>query len=204
MFARFPDAPVHDIPLVDYLMSWLALFVLKYISLLQFDHDRQDETTRANLRTLYEVERAPGDTRFRERLDDVAPSDLSQLYTALFRQFLRGKGFEGFAYLYGHYQLSLDGTDYFSSKKVHCASCAEKNSPRRRHDLLPSDPWRPGGGALGRAENGRPQPLGTRRALPTPYQYRRGGTGQQARPHRLGGVDHKRTYDATRGALINA
>ena len=72
VFAQVPDAPDHDIPLVDYLMSGLALFGLKYPSLLQFEHDRQKATTRANLRTLYGVERAPCDTRFRERLNEAS------------------------------------------------------------------------------------------------------------------------------------
>ena len=127
VFAQVPDAPDHDIPLVDYLMSGLALFGLKYPSLLQFEHDRQEETMRANLRALYGIERVPCDTRFRERLDEVAPSDLCPLYQALFSQLQRGKGLEGFEYLDGHYLLSLDGTGYFSSQKVHGAQCAEKH-----------------------------------------------------------------------------
>jgi hypothetical protein len=127
VFAHVPDAPGQEIPLVDYLMSGLALFGLKYPSLLQFEHDRQEATTRANLRALYGVERAPCDTRFRERLDEVAPSDLCPLYTALFSQLQRGKELEGFEYLDGHSLLSLDGTGYFSSQKVHCAQCAEKH-----------------------------------------------------------------------------
>ena len=127
VFAQIPDAPGQEIPLVDHLMSGLALFGLKYPSLLQFERDRQEVATRANLRTLDGIERAPCDTRFRERLDEVAPSDLVPLYKTLFSQLQRGKGLEGFEYLDGHYLLSLDGTGDFSSKKVHCAQCAEKH-----------------------------------------------------------------------------
>ncbi|KAA6187845.1 hypothetical protein F2Q65_00980 [Thiohalocapsa marina] len=69
VFATLPDAPGHDIALVDHLISALALFGLKYPSLLQFDHDcRQETTTRANLKSLYWVARAPSDSRFREQL----------------------------------------------------------------------------------------------------------------------------------------
>lgn len=50
-FAMIPDRAGNDIALVD-LMSGLTLFGLKYPSLLQFDHDRQEETVRANLRAL--------------------------------------------------------------------------------------------------------------------------------------------------------
>lgn len=127
VFARIPDSPNNDIPLVDHLMAGLAVFGLKYSSLLQFDHDREDATVRANLKALYGIERAPCDTRFRERLDTVDPAQLRPLYTALFRRLQRGKGLEGFAYLDGHYLLSLDGTGYFSSNTVHCPQCAEKH-----------------------------------------------------------------------------
>jgi hypothetical protein len=123
--AKIPDAPGNTILLTDYLMSGLAVFGLKYPSLLQFDHDRREETARANLRTLYGIERAPCDTRLRERLDELDPAALRPLYTALFRQLQRGKGLEGFDYLDGHYLLSVDGTGYFSSNRVHCSQCAE-------------------------------------------------------------------------------
>jgi hypothetical protein len=127
VFAQIPDAPGHDIALVDHLVSGLALFGLKYPSLLQFEQDCREATTRANLKALYGIERAPSDTRFRERLDALDPGCLQPLYKALFAQLQRGKGLEGFEYLDGHYLVSVDGTGYFSSKQVHCAQCVEKH-----------------------------------------------------------------------------
>lgn len=128
VLTQIPDVPGNEIPLVDHLMSGLAVFGLKYPSLLQFERDRQETaTTRANLKTLYGIERAPSDTRFRERLDALDPIHLRPLYKTLFAQLQRGKGLEGFAYLDDHYLISIDGTGYFSSQKVHCAQCAEKH-----------------------------------------------------------------------------
>lgn len=128
VLTQIPDMPGNEIPLVDHLMSGLAVFGLKYPSLLQFERDRQETaTTRANLKTLYGIERAPSDTRFRERLDALDPIHLRPLYKTLFAQLQRGKGLEGFAYLDGHYLISIDGTGDFSSQKVHCAQCAEKH-----------------------------------------------------------------------------
>jgi hypothetical protein len=112
VFARIPDSPDNGIALVDHLMAGPALFGLKYPSPLQFDHDCEEATVRANLKALYGIERAPCDTRFRERLDAVDPIRLRPLYTALFRQLQRGKGLEGLAYLDGHYLLSLDGSHF--------------------------------------------------------------------------------------------
>jgi hypothetical protein len=127
-FEQIPDNIVGAIPLVDHLMSGLALFGLKYPSLLQFDKDRQNETTtHVNLKALYDIERAPSDTYFRERLDEVDPRQLRPVFKCLFSHLQRGKGLEGFSFLDGHYLLSLDGTGYFSSPTVHCEHCGEKH-----------------------------------------------------------------------------
>lgn len=127
VFGKIPDEIATDIPLVDHLMSGLALFGLKYPSLLPFDQDREDATQRANLRTRYGIERAPSDTGFHQRLDVLDPKHLRPLYKALFAALQRGKGLEGFAYLDGHSLLSLDGTGTFSSHTIHCQHCAEKH-----------------------------------------------------------------------------
>ena len=114
--------------LSDCLMSGIAIFGLKYNSLLKFDRDaRFNETVRDNLAALYGIERAPSDTRLRERLDDVDPHDLRPAFTRMFQLLQRGKGLEGYTYLGGHYLLSVDGTGYFSSHKVHCKNCCEKH-----------------------------------------------------------------------------
>ena len=127
VFAQVPDEPGHAIPLVDDLMSGLAVFGLKYPSLLQFDKDRSAETKRANLKALYGIARAPCDTRLRERLDEVDPRQLRPLYQTLFSPFSAARGWRGSSYLDGHYLLSLDGTGYFSSPTIHCPQCCEKH-----------------------------------------------------------------------------
>ena len=124
------DDPVRSrgLSLAECLMSGLAVFGLKYPSLLQFDRDaRTDELVRANLKSLYGIERVPCDTALRERLDEVDPRELRGVFKRVFAQLQRGKGLEGFTCLDGHYLLSVDGTGYFSSSSVHCASCCEKH-----------------------------------------------------------------------------
>ena len=141
LFQKIPDNTTRgSIPLADHLMSGLAIFGLKYPSLLQFDQDRNATLTQANLKSLYGIEQAPSDTFLRERLDEVEPSSLRKSYTQLLQVLQRGKGLEGFAYLDNHYLLSLDGTGYFSSSEVHCDQCCEKHHRDGRvtyyHQLL--------------------------------------------------------------------
>jgi Transposase DDE domain len=111
-----------DISLTDALMSAFAMFSLKSPSLLAFDKERAE----GNLHTIYGMERVPCDTRMREILDPVSPKVLRPVFTSVFRQLQRGKALEPMAFLDGHYLLALDGTEYFSSKTIHCASCLQK------------------------------------------------------------------------------
>ena len=124
------DDPVSSrgLCLAESLMSGLAVFGLKYPSLLQFDRDaKTDEVVRAKLRRLYGIDRAPCDTALRERLDEVAPRQLRAVFKRVFAGLQRGKGLEGFTCLDGPSLLSVDGTGYFSSSRVHGAHCCEKH-----------------------------------------------------------------------------
>ena len=118
-----------EIALVDALMSGLAVFSLKYPALLQFDQAYSDEAiVRHNLKSLYGVERVPCDTQLRTILDPVEPEHLRAAFRSVHRDLQRGKALEAYAYLDGHYLLSVDGTGHFASGKVHCPECCEKTT----------------------------------------------------------------------------
>ena len=115
------------IPLVDALMSGLALFALKDPSLLAFDERR---SAPENLRRIFGIEQIPSDTQMRTILDAVNPAVLRPLYKRLFSQLQQGKVLETMTFMGRYYLLSLDGTGYFSSQKVHCAACLERKNKR--------------------------------------------------------------------------
>src|SRR5438128_1769230 len=123
-FANITDEQGEEvaIPLTDALMSAFAMFSLKSPSLLAFDKQRVE----GNLETIYGIPRAPCDTRMRERLDPVSPESLRPSFKRVFRQLQRGKALEDMVLLDGHYLVALDGTRYFSSPTIHCASCLHK------------------------------------------------------------------------------
>jgi len=123
-FATIPDARLSDteISVTDALMSAFALFSLKSPSLLAFDKER----TEGNLKTIYGIQHVPCDTHMRELLDPLCPEALRPLFKSVFRQLQRGKVLEPLAFLEDYYVVALDGTGYFSSKTIHCASCLHK------------------------------------------------------------------------------
>jgi Transposase DDE domain len=127
LFSSVPDprSGEVEIPLDDVLMSAFAMFSLKDPSLLAFDHRRQDPND--NFRTIYGINRVPSDSQMRAILDPVDPAGLRAPFLEVFRCLQRGKVLEHFVYLDGYYLVSLDGTTYFSSTKIHCTSCLEKH-----------------------------------------------------------------------------
>lgn len=108
-------------------MSGLAVFGLKFPSLLKFDEHRDEEIIKNNLRSLYHVKQTPSDTYMRERCDEVNPREVRKAYKKLFACLQRGKAFEEFEYLDGHYLLPGDGTGFFSSNRVNCKNCCVKH-----------------------------------------------------------------------------
>jgi hypothetical protein len=102
-------------------MSGLAMFGLKYPSLLKFDEAYQAEAViRANLKMLYGVERAPCETQLRTILDPVDPAPLRPAFRAVQRHLQRHKALEAYQYLDGQYVVSLDGTGQFASRQISC------------------------------------------------------------------------------------
>ncbi len=116
-----------DISITDCLSSALAIFKLKFPSLLQFEDALSDEHIKQNIKNLFEVKNVPCDTYMRERLDEVDPKDIRPAFKKVFSTLQRGKKLEKFVFLDGKYLLLNDGTGFFSSKKVHCENCCEKH-----------------------------------------------------------------------------
>jgi hypothetical protein len=144
-FAAIPEYRLSDteISLTDALMAAFALFSLKSPSLLAFDKHRVE----GNLGTIYGIDHVPCDTQMREILDPVSPESVRPLFKSVFGQLQRGKALESMLFLEDYYLLALDGTEYFSSKTIHCASCLQKahrnGSITYYLNVAPTKPWSP-------------------------------------------------------------
>ena len=125
-FERIPDhrAANAKIDLPDALMSGFAMFSLKDSSLLEFDQRRAKD---ANLKTIYGLKTVACDTQLRTILDPVSPDNLKPLFKDVVEQLRQAQVLAQLKFR-GHYLVSLDGSGYFSSTEVHCASCLEKKS----------------------------------------------------------------------------
>ena len=129
-FLKIPDPRIFKnspkITLSDHLMSALAIFGLKFPTLLEYDRRRKNLAIEANLKDLYHVKTPPSDSYLRERLDELDPCYLRPAFKKLFSRMQRSKVLEDFQFMGGYYLLSVDGTGEFSSGKVSCKHCCKK------------------------------------------------------------------------------
>ena len=113
------------ISLTDAMMSGFAMFSLKDSSLLEFDKRRAEDS---NLEKIYQLETVPSDTQLRTILDPVAPEAIKPAFQAVFGELEAAGVLAKMAFMGGHHLVSLDGSGYFTSKKVHCGSCQERKN----------------------------------------------------------------------------
>jgi hypothetical protein len=87
---------------------------------------RHDKQFKENLKTLFQLETLPSDSRVREVVDDIDTASLRAPFKKILAEVQRGKDLEAYQFYRGAILLSIDGTGYFSSHEVHCQNCCVK------------------------------------------------------------------------------
>ncbi len=108
-------------------MAALAMFSLKFPSMLQFDvHSKnKDFYLKKNLE-LFGVKKVPCDTYMRERLDELESKVFRGVFTTIFSLLQNAKVLRRFLFLEKFYLISIDATGLFSSHAINCKNCCEK------------------------------------------------------------------------------
>jgi hypothetical protein len=128
-FGEIPDerqAAKTKISQHDMLMSGFACMYFQDPSLLQFQIRMQDDQHRNNLRTLFDVETIPKETQMREHLDGVDSKHFRGIFKEYYLRLQRGKHLEAYQIFPKLYYFPIDGTEFFSSKEIHCEQCLTK------------------------------------------------------------------------------
>jgi len=129
-FAEMPDKRASgkvNYSLHDAIMSAFACMYFQSPSLLAFQRQLEEEQEhRNNLQTLFGVKQTPEDSQLREIIDQTTSEHFRPFFKDLFSRLQRGKHLTEYQFMPGYYLCSLDGTQYHSSKKVHCSQCLTK------------------------------------------------------------------------------
>lgn len=118
-----------NVSIKNALVSLAALFSFKLPSLLKFgEYARNDcnEQIKLNLKNIFQIENIPSDTTMREIIDEIPTNQLFKPFKKIFALIQRGKNLEEYVFLDKKYLISLDGTGFSSSHKVHCENCCCK------------------------------------------------------------------------------
>ena len=128
-----------DHMLHDCLMSGFAMMFFQDPSILAFQQRMQDSMHRNNLGTIFSVGTIPKDTQMRTVLDPIEPESIAPAFCDFLLKLQRGKQLASYQFIDGMYLISMDGSEYFSSEKIHCPSCLvteSKKSRRYHHQIL--------------------------------------------------------------------
>ena len=129
-----------DYGLHDCLMSAFAMMYLQDPSILAFQRRIQDRIQRNNLNTIFRVHNIPKDSQLRNILDGLPTETLSPIFADFLGHLQRGKHLAQYRLLDGKYLVPIDGSEYFSSEKIHCPHCLhtkpKKGNIRYYHQIL--------------------------------------------------------------------
>jgi len=112
--------------LEDAALAAFSVFFTQSPSFLAHQQSLEQTKGQNNARSLFGIQRIPCDIHIRSLLDEVAPANILPVFTYIFDA-LKGAGaLSSFLSCFGGLLIALDGTYYFSSKKLHCQNCSTR------------------------------------------------------------------------------
>ncbi len=107
----------------DAVLSAFAVFFMQSPSFLGQQQAVQRQHGRNNAQTLFGVAQIPSDNQIRNLLDPLPPDHLFPLFETGWHLLKATGTLTAFQVFKGQYLIALDGTQYFSSRNVHCDAC---------------------------------------------------------------------------------
>jgi hypothetical protein len=112
--------------MVDAGMGAFSVFFTQSPSFLAHQEDMKRRKGHCNAESLFGMERIPSDNQIRSLLDPVAPAAVAGVFRAVYQRLARAGVLDDFR-APGHGLLvAIDGTQYFSSQKIHCDQCSQR------------------------------------------------------------------------------
>lgn len=108
----------------DAALGAFSVFFMQSASFLAHQQAMQDKHGRNNAASLFGVEQIPSDPQIRNLLDPVPAEQLAAPFWGLFDLLEQAGELEAYRSFAGQWLVSLDGTQYFGSTKIHCERCA--------------------------------------------------------------------------------
>lgn len=128
-FAEFPDLRTGNnvqYEIADAGMGAFSVFFTQCASFLEYQEEMKRLKGRSNAKNLFGMRDIPSDSHIRSLLDPVPPKYLSPMYRLVFERLEAAGVLETFRSHARSLLVALDGTEYFSSQKIHCENCSHR------------------------------------------------------------------------------
>jgi hypothetical protein len=125
-FVSLPDQrtrPNTIYPLRDAAMAAFSVFFMQSPSFLAHQEVMQQSKGQSNAASLFGLPRIPSDPHIRNLLDPLPPAALSAPFWDIFDVLGEAGDLAAYRSFADNWLVSLDGTQYFFSTKIHCRRC---------------------------------------------------------------------------------
>jgi len=112
--------------LADVGMSAFSVFFTQSPSFLAHQRDMQLRKGRSNAESLFHLSQLPSDNQIRNLLDPVMPKHVDRVYRQIFLGLEKSGLLEKRRSFANQLLAAMDGTEYFSSKEIHCDNCSHR------------------------------------------------------------------------------
>jgi hypothetical protein len=112
----------------DAALSAFSVFFTQSPSFLAHQRTMKRNKGRSNAESIFGIEKVPCDNQIRQLLDPIAPSYLFPVFELTFNDLEATGQLDAFRTFDDNLLFAFDGTQYFSSKEIHCQNCSCKTA----------------------------------------------------------------------------
>jgi hypothetical protein len=112
--------------LKDAVLGAFSVFFMQCESCLEHQRQMQSRQGKDNAQSLFGLEQIPTMLQIRNILDKVAAQELFAVFGWVYQTLQREGHLRAYQCLEGHLLVTLDGTQYFRSQKIHCDCCSSR------------------------------------------------------------------------------
>jgi len=127
--SKFPDKRTGkntQYEMEDAAMGAFSVFFTQSASFLEYQQEMKRNKGRSNAESLFEMMEIPSDSQIRVLLDPVEPGYVRNIFRDVYKGLEQAKVIEGMRSHGNSLLIAIDGTEYFSSQKIHCEKCSQR------------------------------------------------------------------------------
>lgn len=110
----------------DAALSAFSVFFTQTPSFLSYQRMMEGSKGKSNAQSLFGVHRIPSDNQIRHLLDAVAPEEVFPVFEDILQVLAEQGQLASFRSVADTLLIAIDGTEYFSSSRIHCSNCSTR------------------------------------------------------------------------------